>query len=187
MNNHKLTVSEYILDEDIVPVPKELKEKDARADAAAKVSVLSASGIMDETKGLDLNSLNIVVLNRDGCAAHIEKVSNGVQKKTPRQGFFARGGPQTLASYTALAFRCHGAAFTLVGDQNSLQTAIGIAIHLIESNANSCGTLLTVVVKKRPKGYNAKSILIEPMAGATEDKVPTTENTIYKELISLYS
>lgn len=159
MDNPNCFFSAYCTPEDNVPVPELLKNKDKRADAAARVAVLAASNALSEKDDIDLASLNIVVVNREGCQSHITKVTNGIKNNQPAQGFFVRGGPQTLATYTALALGSHGAAFTLVGDQKVLADAITTATYLA-CNIENGATLLTVVVKNDTAGYQASSVLI---------------------------
>jgi len=142
-----------------IPVPEQLKDKDKRADVAARVAVLAAVQALESVDNLDLNALNVVVVNREGCTSHIGKVSSGVASHQPAQGFFVRGGPQTLATYTALALGSHGAAFTFVGDQGVLPEATSAALYLTHSMPDSA-TLLIVVAKKGEADYQANSVLI---------------------------
>ena len=142
-----------------IPVPEQLKDKDKRADTAARVAVLAAIQALDTCNNLDLSTLNIIAVNREGCTAHISKVSDGVAKHQPAQGFFVRGGPQTLATYTALALGSHGAAFTFVGDQSVLPEAVSTALYLT-GNMPDSATLLIVITKKDEMNYQANSVLI---------------------------
>ncbi len=148
---------------DTVPVPENLKGKDVRADSAARAAVFSATSVLENMQqDINLESLNIIVLNREGCESHVKKISDGIAKKAARQGFFARGGPQTLATYTALALGCHGSAFTIVADQEALDDTITTAMFFAD-NGVSAGTILTVVVRQNEGGYKAESVLITPV------------------------
>ena len=166
----------YAIANDKIPVAEQLKDKDKRADTAARVSVLAAIEALDTITDLDLSTLNIIVVNREGCAAHISKVSSGIANHQPAQGFFVRGGPQTLATYTALAIGAHGAAFTFVGDQCVLPEAISAAVYLT-GNMPDSSTLLIVVAKKGEADYLTHSVLIRK----AEDN-PALENDIASHL-----
>lgn len=159
MNQTACHYDSYVTADGKIPVPEQLKDKDKRADTAARVAVLAAIQALESINNLDLTSLNIVVVNREGCFSHISKVSNGIAKQQPAQGFFVRGGPQTLATYTALALGSHGAAFTFVGDQCILPEAISAALYLTQSMPGSA-TLLIVVAKKSEADYQANSVLM---------------------------
>jgi len=159
MNQTLCHYDSYITTDGKIPVPEQLKDKDKRADAAARVAVLAAIQVLESVGKLDLTSLNIIVVNREGCTAHIGKVSNGIANHQPAQGFFVRGGPQTLATYTALALGSHGAAFTFVGDQTVLPEATSSALYLTRSMPDST-TLLIVVAKNGASDYHANSVLI---------------------------
>lgn len=159
MNQTSCHYDSYVITDGKIPVPEQLKDKDKRADIAARVTVLAAIQALESAGNLDLTSLNIVVVNREGCTAHIGKVSNGIANHQPAQGFFVRGGPQTLATYTALALGSHGAAFTFVGDQAVLPEATSSALYLTRSMSGST-TLLIVVAKKGESDYQANSVLI---------------------------
>ena len=159
MDNPNCFFSFYSIPEDRIPVPELLKNKDKRADSAARVAVQAAANALTGISAIDLTSLNVVVVNREGCKDHISKVTNGIKKNQPAQGFFVRGGPQTLATYTALALGSHGAAFTFVGDQKILKDAITTACYLA-CNAKDGATLLTAIVKKNDAGYQASTVLV---------------------------
>lgn len=141
-------------------VHESLQNKDKRADSAARVAVISAIDLIDAIEDVDLASLNVIVVNREGCVSHIGKVSSGIVKRVAAQGFFVRGGPQTLATYTALALGAHGAAFTLVGEQSLLKDAISVACFLSNTSTNS-STVLTVVKLHENMGYKARSVFIK--------------------------
>lgn len=166
MNQPDCHYASYVTTDGKIPQPVQLKDKDKRADIAARVAVLAAVQAIDEINGLDLTALNIIVMNREGCTAHISKVSNGIAKHQPAQGFFVRGGPQTLATYTALALGSHGSAFTFVGDQSILPEAISTALYLNEKIPNSA-TLLIVVAKKDEADYQANSVVIQHSENTT--------------------
>lgn len=185
MNNPNCFFSSYSTPDDNVPVPELLKTKDKRADAAARVAVLAASNALNEKTDIDLASLNIVVVNREGCQSHIAKVTNGIKNHQPAQGFFVRGGPQTLATYTALALGSHGAAFTLVGDQNILADAITTAAYLACSIENGA-TLLTVIVKINAAGYRASSALILKTSDQSDRVSPFQEQQIHNHLSQVF-
>jgi hypothetical protein len=85
-------------------------------------------------------------------------VTTNISKCQPAQGFFVRGGPQTLATYTALAIGSHGATFTFVGNQNTLVDAISTAFYMA-NRSESSSTLLTVVVKNQNAGYQANTVI----------------------------
>ena len=181
MDNPNCIFSSYETLDDNVPVPGLLKTKDKRADVAARIAVLAASNALSEKNDIDLASLNIVIVNREGCKAHIAKVTNGIKNHQPAQGFFVRGGPQTLATYTALALGAHGAAFTLVGDQNVLADAISTAFYLAGNIANGA-TLLMVVVKNDTAGYQASSVLILKTKETSDVVSPTQKQQIHDHL-----
>lgn len=151
-----------------VPFPEQLKNKDKRADSAARAAVLSTTLLLQSIPEIDLQALNIIVVNREGCRSHIQKVSNGIAKKSPAQGFFVRGGPQTLATYTALAVGSHGSAFTLVGQKEVLTLAVTAASCLASGQA-SAATVLTAVGFGPEQGYKAKSALINSALSANEE------------------
>ncbi|MDH5480104.1 MAG: hypothetical protein OEX11_05010 [Nitrosomonas sp.] len=181
MDNLNCFFSSYSTPDDIVPVPDLLKGKDKRADTAARIAVLAASNMLQEKPNIDLTSLNVVVINREGCKSHINKVSNGIKNHQPAQGFFVRGGPQTLATYTALALDSHGAAFTFVGDKNILSDAITTAFYLA-NNIDNGATLITVVVKNHGPGYQANSALILGKSGHLEGVSSLEEKTLHNHL-----
>lgn len=171
----------YSNSESKVPVPDNLKSKDARADPVAKAAVFAANDLINKANITDCSNLSVIVVNREGCTSHVNRISDGLAKKVARQGFFARGGPQTLATYTALALGCHGAAYTLVGDKSVLDIALSSALYLTESM--SSGVIVTVVVKKREAGFRAISVLI----GAAEAHLDSSEfENIHKELACVY-
>jgi hypothetical protein len=143
-----------------IPIPESLQSKDKRADSAARVAVISATCLIEMIEDVDLSSLNVIVVSREGCVSHIEKVSSGIAKRVAAQGFFVRGGPQTLATYTALALGAHGAAFTLVGEQSLLKDAISVACFLANTSTNS-SAVLTVVKLHQNMGYKARSVFIK--------------------------
>lgn len=160
MDNLKCFFSYYEISENQVSVPESLKNKDKRADSAARVAVAAAINALKAVSTIDLTSLNIIVVNREGCKDHINKVTNGIKKNQPAQGFFVRGGPQTLATYTALALGAHGTALTLVGDRKILSDAITVACYLAGKIKKS-STLLSVIVKKKTDaGYLTSTALI---------------------------
>ncbi len=159
MTSFDLRFGDYVIADDRVPVPDNLKGKDVRADVTARMAVLCASTLLDSQSDIDLTSLNVIVVNREGCRSHIAKVTAGIEKRAPSQGFFARGGPQTLATYTALAIGCHGCALTIVGDDNALEVAIPTALSMTGAHPRS-STILTAVVRDNTNGLQAKSVLI---------------------------
>lgn len=188
MSNFKYEFGSYSIDDNTVPVPENLKEKDARADSVARVAVFSATEVINKVADMDFTSLNVIVLNREGCDSYVKKISDGISKKTPRQGFFARGGPQTLATYTALALGCHGSAFTIVGEKDALNEAITSAIFLAKIGTSS-GTILTVVAKTNSGGFKAKSVLIMAKNNKFDllNQEEMTVNDIYNNLIRVFN
>lgn len=62
----------------------------------------------------DAHGCGIVALTRTGCAAHVERVSEGIAQDKARHAFFVRAGPQMMATYAAMALKSHGPAFTLM-------------------------------------------------------------------------
>jgi|CXWL01.1.fsa_nt_gi hypothetical protein len=173
--------SSYFIPDDKIPIPELLKDKDKRADLPARIAVLSADHMLSKMTDIDLCALNIITVNREGCAAHIEKVSTSIKNHQPAQGFFVRGGPQTLATYTALALGSHGAAFTFVGDQRVLTEAISMAIYLTKAMRNS-STLLIFIVKGDVMGYQANTALIHNIGDIPEISSPSLEREIYAHL-----
>lgn len=176
----------FSTNENAVPVPENLKPKDVRADPVAKACVHAANAVIEKTGFNDLDALSIVVVNREGCASHVKRISDGIARKVARQGFFARGGPQTLATYTALALGSHGATFTLVGDESAVDIALATAMHMA-NDGQSSGVLMTVVAAKEEGGFDAISALIPAQ---TEDHAcgskATAFNNIYNELVTVY-
>lgn len=173
--------SSYSIPDDKIPIPELLKDKDKRADLSARIAVLAADHMLSKITDIDLCALNIITVNREGCAAHIEKVSAGIKNHQPTQGFFVRGGPQTLATYTALALGSHGAAFTFVGDQKVLAEAISTAIYLTRAMKNST-TLLIVIVKGDTMGYQANTVFIHNSKESTEMPSAALEQEIHAHL-----
>ena len=142
----------------------------------------AAANALNAVSTIDLTSLNIIVVNREGCKDHIRKVTNGIKNNQPAQGFFVRGGPQTLATYTALALGAHGTALTLVGDRKILSDAITVACYLAGNTKNSA-TLLTVIVKKKKDaGYLSSTVLILNAAHEAEIVLPSLEIQIHNNL-----
>lgn len=172
----------YSSEDEKIPNPENLKSKDSRADPVAKAAVFSANNVIDKTVIKDLSELSVIVVNREGCMSHVKRISDGLLKKVARQGFFARGGPQTLATYTALALNSHGAAYTLVGEESALEMALHSALYLIETQ--STAVILTVVTQKKNGGFDAISSLIQRDGNSLD---PFVFKNIYKELASLYS
>ena len=161
MNYCQCNFDTYSASDNALPVPENLKGKDVRADPAARAAVFCSTAVIEGVADIDLRSLNIIVVNREGCASHLHKVVTAIAKRIPRQGLFARGGPQMLATYAALAIGCNGAAFTLVGSRDALAEAITMALYLA-GNGTSSGTILTVVVNTGRGRYDASSALIRP-------------------------
>lgn len=159
MNSIACKYDTYSIDENKLPIPEQLKNKDVRADPAALAAVWSATKIVNGISDLDLASLHIIILNREGCKSHIDRVSSNIVDRIPAQGYFVRSGPQTLATYTALALGSHGGTFTIVGEQAVLDDAISTAIFLSNSTPDS-SALLTVIAKKPIAGYLTKTVLI---------------------------
>ncbi|MCB1935906.1 MAG: hypothetical protein KDF59_08195 [Nitrosomonas sp.] len=167
MNQTVCHYGSYATSNGKIPVPEQLKDKDKRADTAARVAVLAAVQTLEFVNNIDLTALNIVVVNREGCTAHIRKVSNGIANHQPAQGYFVRSGPQTLATYTALALGAHGAAFTFVGDNCVLSEATSTALYLTQLIPGSA-TLLIVVAKKGEADYQADSVLIRQIENSNK-------------------
>jgi hypothetical protein len=185
VGNPNCFFSFYSIPEDRIPVPELLKNKDKRADSAARVAVQAAANALTGISAIDLTSLNVVVVNREGCKDHISKVTNGIKKNQPAQGFFVRGGPQTLATYTALALGSHGAAFTFVGDQKILKDAITTACYLA-CNAKDGATLLTVIVKKDDAGYQASTVLVLSNDQRFENVSSSLEQKMHNHLLQAF-
>jgi hypothetical protein len=186
MDNPNCFFSFYSIPEDRIPVPELLKNKDKRADSAARVAVQAAANALKGISAIDLTSLNVVVVNREGCKDHINKVTNGIKQNQPAQGFFVRGGPQTLATYTALALGSHGAAFTFVGDQKILKDAITTACYLA-CNTKKSATLLTVIVKKNDAGYQTSSALVRTTNHNYEIVSSSLEKKIHNHLSQAFN
>lgn len=187
MENIQYYFGSYSIDHEKVPVPDNLKEKDARADPVAKAAVFAANDVIKNSNYTDISSLSVIVVNREGCASHVKRIADGLSKRVARQGFFARGGPQTLATYTALALGSHGAAFTLVGNKNSLDIALSSAIYMA-SQTPECGVLLTVVARSNDEGYRAVSVLINSRSNKL-NKIDSSSNvfqSILKKLVSVF-
>jgi len=144
---------------DSVPVPGGLIGKDIRADPAARMAVFSSSKLLSDSSELDRSMLNVIVLTRKGCASHVKKVVDNIEKRIPSQGYFVRGGPQTLATYTALALGCHGCAFTVVGGMDALRDTVAMAF-IMSATQDSAGTILTVITQKEKNPFQGKSILV---------------------------
>jgi len=157
MSNIEYKVGTYYNSGSDIPVPEKLKGKDARADLAARAAVFAAIDVTKTAEDINLETLNIIVLNRKGCQSYIKKVSDGVTKRVARQGFFARGGPHTLATYTALALGSHGSAFTIVGGKESLPDAITTAMFLVKDDTP---VILTVVNQSDSNIFKAISVLL---------------------------
>ena len=181
MNNIEYYFGCYSIDEGKVPVPENLKAKDNRADPVAKAAVWSANDVIDNAKLTDSSEVSVIVVNREGCESHVKRISDGLSKRTARQGFFARGGPQTLATYTALALGCHGPAYTLVGEQSSIDIALNSAFYI--SAAQKVSVILTVVVRKDGGGFDAISVLIK--TGSFEIDLDDFDK-IYHRLMAIY-
>jgi hypothetical protein len=181
MNNIECHFGFYTTVEDKVPVPENLKSKDMRADPVAKAAVFSANDVIKNSNIENTSELNVIVVNREGCTAHVKKISDGLSKRAARQGFFARGGPQTLATYTALALNSHGAAYTLVGEESAVDIALNSALYL--SEAQGSGVILTVVTKRKEAGFKAISVLIKSVKG---NAAPRQFEDIYNKLITVY-
>ncbi len=164
------------------PIPEALKNKDKRADPAALAAVTSAVQLIETVGALDLNTLNVLVLNREGCRSHLERVNSDIQNRVPAQGFFVRSGPQTLATYTSLALGAHGAAFTIVGNEDCLSEAIDFAACLPGSS------LITVVKKNDAAGYSANTVLIEDSAENDDQQsdIPAWEAEVLAFLSAIY-
>jgi hypothetical protein len=185
MNKDGCVYSSINIQEDDIAIPIQLKGKDVRADLVAKVTVLSTVKLLNKIDKVDLDTLNILVVNRDGCVSHIKKVSRNIANRIPAQGFFVRGGPQTLATYTALAISSHGATFTFVGESKVLSDAISIAISLANTTIDS-STILTVVIENNNDLYKAKSVFINASLNNNHDS-NLIEKGIMNELLKTYS
>lgn len=186
MENPDCFFSSFSLAEDQIPVPELLKNKDKRADIAARVAVQAATNAIQGISPIDLTSLNIVVVNREGCKNHLNKVSNSIKKNLPAQGFFVRGGPQTLATYPALALGAHGAAFTFVGDQKILKNAVTTACYLA-CNIKNGVSLLMVIVKKNMSGYQANTALALSNNHSFETVSSLFEQKIHHHLLQAFN
>ncbi len=179
-SNHEVTG-------DSVPVPDGLVGKDIRADPAARMAVLSSSKLLSDSSKLDRSMLNVIVLTRKGCASHVKKVVDNIEKRVPSQGYFVRGGPQTLATYTALALGCHGCAFTVVGDMDALKDTVAMAF-IMSATHNSAGTILTVVTQEEKDTFQGKSILVSTKPGCSDasDNRVEVEKTVCNYLAVLF-
>jgi len=170
-----------------VPVPDDLIGKDIRADPAARMAVLTSSKLLDVNCDLNRSTLNIIVLTRKGCESHVKRVVDNITRRVPSQGYFVRGGPQTLATYTALALGCHGCAFSVVGDMEVLNETVAMAFFMSSSYKDS-GTILTAVTQEKKDTFHGKSVLISTNTSSTNsiDNRIDAEMAVYSYLETLF-
>lgn len=188
MNYIKYVFGSYTVADGNVPVPDELKNKDMRADPVAKAAVFSAVAAVRQMPDVNLEGLGVIAINRQGCASYVKQVVAGVEKRLPRHGLFVRGGPQTLATYTALALGCHGPAFTIVGDEPILADGIVTALLLANCERNS-GSILTTVSSLAYGGFHAKSVLITVLKREIDSSNPhhlAVAEDIFRELSKVF-
>ncbi len=163
-----LIYANFKTDSNHIELPEILKNKDSRADMPVRACVMATQALLEKLpSSIDLNNTNIVVVSRKGCEGHIRKVAEGIDQKKARHGFFVRGGPQTLATYTALAFGIHGAAFSAIGDESSIEEIFSMVSHMMNINESEASILIYLTHPDK-KGYQAKSIFLNRAISAED-------------------
>lgn len=129
-----LSTGTYFCNEEAVPLPDSLKEKDLRGDPVTKVAVLAAEAAVSKVSIGQRESFGVVAISSEGCISHIAKVVDGIKRKLPRPAYFARAGAQTISTYVAMALDIHGPTFAMKGNLEALRDAFRLSSYLIQND-----------------------------------------------------
>ncbi len=96
-----------------------------KAGLCAQIIALQKSNFKPDEKTATIG------LTTKGCLSHLQKVVEAAAKNRSRTGFFVRSGPQTLASYSAMAHHSHGPTFSLMAENMLLANLFALVDTLL--------------------------------------------------------
>ena len=109
--------------------------QDSRYDPLVNVVLLALERAFANRQCPSLQSSNTAVISitDTGCRAHIKRVTDALNKMSPRQAFFARSSAVMLSYYTSLAILSHGPCISLSGGKAAITLGIKFGKRLLRS------------------------------------------------------
>lgn len=155
-----------------MPLADSLVGKDLRGDPVVKAAVLAAEAATSALSIIQKETFGTIAVSSGGCISHLARVIDGVRQRQPRPGYFVRGGPQTIATYVAMALGFHGPTFTMTGGREALSEAFRFSSYLIKAGLANQICIVVADQLTQPEGAAAIIIDNEIAAGIQLKLVP---------------